>query len=198
MPGGPRPYRAGDAVGHRAPDCRTEHPHPGPYPRLPCEAVGVPFGVRRDVTDRGSALTDPAGAPCAGGDDHGIRDEEAIIVDGAREQGGFALRRRFLVTILAVPADEDIAYPAQFVQPSVHLVPPGIASFRFRETGALFPGHPIAALKVDRMVPRVELGQRLRAEDLDRLPELCDPYRIAGHAYHRLRTVPHLFCRCSG
>ncbi len=137
-------YRAGDTVGHCAPDCRTEHLHSGPYPRLPCEAVGVPFGVRREVTDRGSALTDPAGAPCAGGDDHGIGDEEAILVDGAREQGGFALRRRFLVTILAVPADKDITYPAQFVQASVHLVPPGIASFRFQETGGLFPRHPIA------------------------------------------------------
>ena len=72
--------------------------------------------VRRDVTDGGSALTDPAGAPCAGGDDHGIRDEEAILVDGTREQGRFALRRRLLITILAVPADEDIAYPTQFAQ----------------------------------------------------------------------------------
>ena len=148
------------------------------------------IGVRRDVADRGSAPADPASAPGAGGDDHGIRDEEAVLVDGAREQGGFAFRRRFLITILAVPADEDITYPAQFVQPSVHLVPPGIASFLLA-MGALFPGRPTAALEVDRIVLRVELGQRLRAENLDRLPELRDPRRIVGHAYHRLRTVPH-------
>jgi hypothetical protein len=125
---------------------------------LPFEAVRVPLGVRRDVADRGKALTDPAGAPRAGGDDHGIRNEEAILVDRAREQGRFTFWGRFLLAILAVPGDEDVAYPPQFVQPCIDLVPPGIAGFRLAETGALFPGRPIAALEVNHMVSRVHRG----------------------------------------
>jgi hypothetical protein len=96
---------------------------------------------------------------------------------------------RFLLSILAVPSDEDVAYPSQFIQPSVDLVPPGIAGFRLRETGVLSPGHSIAALEVDRMVLRADRGQRLRAEDLHRLSELCDPHRIVGLAHHQEQRV---------
>lgn len=56
----------------------------------------------------------------------------------------------------------------------------------------LFPGRPIAVPEVNHMVLRVDPGQRLRAEDLHRLPELCDPHRIVGRVHHRLRTVPRL------
>jgi hypothetical protein len=54
------------------------------------------------------------------------------------------------------------------------------------------------AAEIDRMVLRIELGQRLRAEDLYRLPELCDPHRFTQFApILQLRFTPG-FQRCFG
>jgi hypothetical protein len=69
------------------------------------------------------------------------------------------LRRRLLVLVLTVLADQDIAHPAEVVKSPVHLVPPDMTGIGLREKGTWPPGHPVAILVVDRMIPLVEPGE---------------------------------------